>query len=253
MAQPGVTTLDLDVLRRRALLFKASLPRDDTVGAGVDCRARHSRRDLHCFSPRPIAGGAPAQGFVEPPGVARLRLVGERAAERDYLSHQRRRPPRQLARKDTAEAPSNQANLTLITPSELGEPCIHAGFDTGAWTMVRALLPAVRRVTLRPQIGSQRPCRNVARGKTRQHEHRMTVAARRTPQERISREERLQLPNAAHFECQQQPRRWPYTISGPLHVKNVSSRWCGIDRILSLSSRSISLASGECCTRTASG
>jgi hypothetical protein len=47
----------------------------------------------------------------------------------------------------------------------------------------------------------------------------MTVAARRTPQERISREERLQLPNTAHFECQQQPRRLYYTISSPLHVK----------------------------------
>src|SRR6476659_1956744 len=214
-----MAALDLDVLRHRALLYETALPRDDAIGAGIKRCARHRRRALHGFAPGPFTNRTPAQGFVEPPGVARLRLVGERAAERDYLSHQRRRPPRQLARKDTAEAPSNQANLTLITPSELGEPCIHAGFDTGAWTMVRALLPAVRRVTLRPQIGSQRPCRNVARGKTRQHEHRMTVAARRTPQERISREERLQLPNAAHFECQQQPRRWPYTISGPLHVK----------------------------------
>src|SRR6476646_10167035 len=143
MAQPGVTALDLDVLGRRALLFKASLPRDDTVGTRVDCRARHRRRELHRFPPGPVAGGAPAQGFVEPPGVARLRLVGEWAAECDHLAHLRRSPPRQLPRKHAAEAPANEANLALIAFGKFSEPCIDAGLDARAWDMVRGLLHTV--------------------------------------------------------------------------------------------------------------
>src|SRR5258706_13769747 len=98
MAQPGVTALDLDVLRRRALLFKASLPRDDTVGTRVDCRARHRRRELHRVPPGPIAGGPPAQGFAEPPGVARLRLGGERAAYGNQPAPLRRSPAPQFPR-----------------------------------------------------------------------------------------------------------------------------------------------------------
>src|SRR5258708_20859295 len=95
------------VLRKRDSRWETGWASDVAMGAGINRCARHRRRALHGFAPGPVTNLTPAQGFVEPRGVARLRLVGERAAERDYLSHQRRRPPRQLARKDTAEAPSN--------------------------------------------------------------------------------------------------------------------------------------------------
>ncbi len=202
MAQPGVTALDLDVLRRRALLFKASLPRDDTVGTRVDCRARHRRRELHRFPPGPIAGGAPAQGFVEPPGVARLRLVGERAAERNHLAHLRRSPPRQLPRKHAAEAPANEADLALIAFGKFSEPRLHTLLHAGSWAMVRALLPTVRCITLLRQIGAEWARRSIARGKTGQHDHWMTITTRCQSQQRVGCEERLQFQNAAQFEPQ---------------------------------------------------
>src|ERR1700680_1941133 len=102
-----MAALDLDVLRHRALLFETALPSDDAIGAGINRCARHRRRALHGLATRPGIDLASAQGLIESPGVARFRLVGEWTAEVDHLSHQRRRPPRQLARKDTAEAPSN--------------------------------------------------------------------------------------------------------------------------------------------------
>ena len=202
MAQPGVTALDLDVLRRGAVLFKASLPRDDTVRTRVDCRARHRWRTLHRFAPGPIVGGAAAQGFVEPPGVACLRLVGKRAAERNHLAHQCRYRPGQFARKDAAEAPSDQADLTLVASGQFREPCIDAGLDAGAWAMIAALFPTVRCITLLRQIGAERARRSIARGKTGQHEDWMTITARRQSQQWVGREERLQLPDSTQLEPQ---------------------------------------------------
>ena len=73
--------------------------------------------------------------------------------------------------------------------------------------MVRTLLPAMGGIALRPQVCSQRSGRNVTRGKTGQHEHRMPIAARRAPQQRLQQQEGLQFPDRTHFERQQQPRR----------------------------------------------
>src|ERR1700746_95931 len=94
-----MAALDLDVFRGGALLFAAALPRDDAIATGIDCRARHRRRKLHGFAVGPVIDLASAQGFVKPPGIARLWLVGERAAERDHLTYQFRRSACRLARK----------------------------------------------------------------------------------------------------------------------------------------------------------
>ena len=86
--EPRMAALDLDVFRRCALLLAAALPRDNAIATGIDCRARHRRWKLHGFAVGPIIDLTSAQDFVEPPGVARLWLVGEWAAERDHLTYQ---------------------------------------------------------------------------------------------------------------------------------------------------------------------
>jgi hypothetical protein len=100
------------------------------------------------------------------------------AAERDHLAYQVRCPPRHFASKDTTETPPDQADFPLITLRKLKKPCIRAGLHPGTRPMVRPQLPFMRRVALRLEVCSQRSGRNVAHGKTRQHEHRVSVAAR---------------------------------------------------------------------------
>src|ERR1700745_910235 len=117
-----MAALDLDVFRRSALLLATALPCNDAVAPGIDCRARYRRWKLHSFAAGPVIDSAFAEDFVEPPGITRLWLIGEWAAERDHLTYQVWRSPHRLARKDAAEAPSDQADLTAISLSKLGEP-----------------------------------------------------------------------------------------------------------------------------------
>src|SRR6266852_3172462 len=86
--KPRMAALDLDVLRHWALLFSAALPRDNAIATGVDCRAWHRRGKLHGFAARPVIDPASAQDFVEPPGIARLWVIGERATEGYHLTYQ---------------------------------------------------------------------------------------------------------------------------------------------------------------------
>src|SRR4029077_14397580 len=52
--EPRMAALDLDVLRRCALLFATPLPRNNAIAPTIDCRARYRRRKLHGFAVGPV-------------------------------------------------------------------------------------------------------------------------------------------------------------------------------------------------------
>src|SRR5258708_10419570 len=60
VSEPRMAALDLDILRRRALLFATALPRDNAIAPAIDCRARHRRGKLHGFATRPVIDSASA-------------------------------------------------------------------------------------------------------------------------------------------------------------------------------------------------
>src|SRR5258706_10238611 len=117
-----MAALDLDVFRRCGLLFAAALPRDNAIATGIDCRARHRRRKLHGFAVGPVIDSASAQDFVEPPGVARLWLVGDPPAQRHHLPHPVRCSPRGPTRKAPPQAPPDQADRPVTPLSTLAQP-----------------------------------------------------------------------------------------------------------------------------------
>src|SRR5258708_10535234 len=69
--KPRMAALDLDVLRRCAVLFAAALPRDNAIATGIDCRARHRRRKLRGGAVGPVIDLSSPPDFIEAPGLAR--------------------------------------------------------------------------------------------------------------------------------------------------------------------------------------
>jgi hypothetical protein len=123
----------------RERLFQATIP---SVQLQIAVLAR--RQQLGDFTMRPVIDPVFARDFRETPSSAGLQFVSKRAAERDHLAHQVRRPPRHFANDDAAERPPDQGDFALIAPPKIGKSRIHAGLDTWTRSIVRPAFPSVR-------------------------------------------------------------------------------------------------------------
>ncbi|MCY1547909.1 hypothetical protein D9M68_839900 [compost metagenome] len=142
---------------------------------------------------------APADQLVQPPGIAGARLAGERAAERDDVAHLRRRTARHLARKDAAQAPTDQTHLAPVARMQFGQPLLHLVLDPWTRTEVVAQLPAVRAIAPAFEERAQLACRRVTGRQARQHQHRVAITSRCEAHQRSHREKSRELRNRPHF------------------------------------------------------
>ena len=174
------------------------------TGGGVFIRSRPGQsstlrslaRSYSCHAL--LARGAPANGL--PSVITQRTWSGARRAISRAKTPPRLQPTRLTLRPES--------------PEQGREPVLHLLLGAGARAVVGAELPAVRVPALVGEEASQRPRRRVVRRQTRQHEHRVAVAARRHAQQRIGREERAQLPDRAQLEKQQLARRRRVGVGG---------------------------------------
>ena len=187
-AHADVARRHLDVLDQRAGIVQAAAPRDDAVAARVDRRRRHRRRLPDLGHQLGVADLASAQQLVDAPGVGRLRMAGERRAERDDAARLARVELGELARVDAAEAPADQADRLALLVGERADVVAATLDHAGARAEVEPLPPGLGDVAEARQVAAQRHGREVARGHPGKHHHRMTVAARQARQPRQRRE-----------------------------------------------------------------
>src|SRR5260370_40230213 len=107
----AMAAFDLDALGLGGGFFHAALPGADAVGAAEDRGGRHRRRlGQRPAEPRGLFVGAMAAGdLIDAPGIGRLRMARERAAERDHRAYAIRHLLDELPRLEAAEAPADQA------------------------------------------------------------------------------------------------------------------------------------------------
>ena len=221
MAEPAMAAIDLDVLDLGVLVVEAGLPGADAIRAAEDRGGRHGRRLRQRTRHMMVAvvHALPRGEFIDLPGVGRLGIAGEGAAEADHTAHLVGHPLGELARVDAAQTPADQAELALaVAVVELLDPVQHVGLDARPQAEIATLLPAVDRVALLLQETAQRLGGEIAGQQAGEHQHGMPVAARRGGEPWPQQHEGTQLLNGAALEQQQRSRGRTQRLGGNGHV-----------------------------------
>src|SRR6202011_4738856 len=114
-------------------------------------------------------GAAAARHLIDPPGVGRLRVAGERTAERDHGAHAVRHHFGELPRVKTAQAPAYEADLAAMIVAQLMHQVDHRVLAAFAQTKIAALAPAADGIATALQETAQRARRGIRRDEAGQY------------------------------------------------------------------------------------
>src|SRR6202011_5904016 len=112
--------------------------------------------------------------------VAGVRIARERAAQRDHGTHGFGHRDREIARVDAAEAPADHGGLLAGPRDDLLKTLAYALAVLLDAAVVATQFPTVRVVAEQVEVIAEHRGGDVAYEKSRQHEHGVSVAARRS-------------------------------------------------------------------------
>jgi len=134
-------------------------------------------------------------------------MAFERTSKRDNQPHVVGHFLRNLAGKDAAQAPADQADLAAMAFTNFFQAQHVAVSEPGTQAAIAAQIPAVCRVAPGAQKCPHRRRRDVAGRKSGKHQHGMAVACRQQLEPREKVHKRRVLVDGARFPETQMPRR----------------------------------------------